>query len=173
MMRDWRTWLSITVLVAGLFLCYVVPAFAADRITYEAPPPFVRANMIAVEATMITLGYDVDGYNAIEAPRVMFVESLPNGDYGAWEAISACDAAGKCRVVGGLIKLSERQPGACLLISLAHELGHDASVRMGLIDDVPNQEVKPRLAAISANVENTFGSFEYRPNCLDKRRLRR
>lgn len=170
MIRDWRTWLAIGALAAGVFICYVLPAFAADRVTYEAPAPFVRVNMIAIEATMTTLGYRVDGYSALYAPRVIFVDALPDGSWGEYVPATTCDVRRlPCTVEGAKIKLSERQPGACMVITLAHELGHDAAVRMGLIDGVPNQEVKTTLERISARVENNFGSFEYRPNCLLRR----
>lgn len=157
MIRDWRTWLSLTALTVGVFLCYVVPAFADERVTYEAPPPFVKANMIAVEATMTALGYIVDGYSALAAPSVVFVDGIASGAWGSYDPGTRT------------IRLSERQPAACMLITLAHEMGHDAAVQMGLIDGVSNQMVKAKLEEISARVENNFGSFEYRPNCLLRR----
>lgn len=168
-------YVSMVFLIIGILYCLTIPSWGREtKVTHVADASFVRVNMVAIEATMLTIGYgQADGYGALYAPRVEFVDWLPFDDWGAYEPQTVCDGSVlPCTASGPIIKISERQPAACMIITLSHELGHDAAVRMKIVASVPNDQLMARLETISTQVERSFGSFDYRPNCF-KARLRR
>ena len=165
----------IRLFIALCVVCIVVGAFlggCASGANYAAPPDYVRANMIAAEALVLSSGHgQADGYAKIAAPVVLFVDRLPADDYGSYMPTLRCHD-GRCDIVGAVIKLSKQQPVTCLVTSLMHELSHDVAVRMHIVDGVPNDQLKQTLELIADQVEDRLQDDVYRPNCLKQGHLR-
>ena len=94
---------------SGLALFSPVPAHAAP-----IPESVVRAHMILVERAL-----GVSGYAATVPPVAETTDALPWNKWGGW--------------LNGRVLVNERMPTGCLSITLAHELTHDAQVKLRLI----------------------------------------
>jgi hypothetical protein len=141
-------------LVTALFL--LLSTCAGPQVS-ASDLPDVRVMMGRVEQILRTNGYpDVWGYASRVAPDVVTVDALPDWHWGEY--------------VPGLIKISAEQPDGCRPVTLAHELAHDAAVRMNLISverGAPAWLVKAELEKISRLVESHVASDGvWLPNCL-------
>ena len=131
------------------------PQSRADEIMV----PDVKIMMGRVEAILVMNGYQAHGYARTEAPIVEIVDDLPARAWGAY--------------LPGHIQLSRQQPTACLAVSLGHEVAHDATVKMLLIDlgsTASAREVMAEVERIAAKVEARVASDgAWLPNCLLRR----
>jgi hypothetical protein len=148
---------------------YAVPIlFAAYRdltIALHAAPQvrFVdtRTMMGRVEAVLVGAGYaGARGYAALPPPAVAFaVGGLPRGAWG-WSSPE-------------MILLSPDQPEGCLVITLGHEVAHDLTRRMGLLDlpaRTPAWVVRAEMERIASIVERAVeADAGYAPNCFMRR----
>ena len=121
--------------------------------------PDTRAMMQRVEAILVDNGFPAHGYGADKVPAVTVEQELPGRRWGSY--------------LPGHISLSAAQPPACLPISLAHELAHDATVRRNLIDGrhgVPVWLIRAEFERIAAIVERAVADDgPWAPNCLLRR----
>lgn len=122
--------------------------------------PDTRVMMGRVEQILRVNGYpDAWGYTKRVAPDIVTVDDLPDRRWGEY--------------VPGLIKISDAQPPACKQVTLAHELAHDAAVRMNLISverGAPVWLIKAELEKIAAIVESHVASDGvWLRNCLMRR----
>jgi hypothetical protein len=117
----------------------------------------VRAMMLRVEQALIANRYpQAYGYSELVPPKVEILPKLPAGDWGSYQP--------------GLIKISDAQPHSCKPITLAHEVAHDAAVRMNLIWSVPTRMVRAELEHIADIVEREIESQgPMAPNCIIRR----
>lgn len=125
----------------------------------ELAAPDVKVMMGRVEAILVASGYDARGYAATNAPRVDFVDDLPGRRWGAY--------------IPGEITLSSSQPRDCIAITLAHELAHDAAVKLDLIA-IGSQEsaeaIKTEMEHIASKVERHVASDGvWLPGCMLRR----
>lgn len=128
---------------------------AADGIMAHASDD-VTETMARVEQALVQAGYaDAAGYSKLSPPAVEYNEFVAGNGWGSYRP--------------GRIEISTRQPAGCVPITLAHELAHDLSIRMGLIDGVPNDEINQRLHEIASLAEAAMDAQKYAPNCLMKR----
>jgi hypothetical protein len=148
---------------------YAVPIlFAAYRditIAVHADPQarFVdtRTMMGRVEAVLVGAGYaGARGYASLPPPDVAFaVGGLPRGAWG-WSSPE-------------MILLSPDQPEGCLVITLAHEVAHDAVRRRGLLDlpaRTPAWVVRYEMERIASVVERAIeADGPLAPNCFMRR----
>lgn len=124
---------------------------AADGIMAHASDD-VTETMARVEQALVQAGYaDAAGYSKLSPPAVEYNEFVAGNGWGSYRP--------------GRIEISTRQPAGCIPITLAHETGHDAAVRMGLLDGEPNHSVKAELERIAAIAEAAVDAEDYSPNC--------
>lgn len=82
-------------------------------------------------------------------PAVVFVDELPGraqGDYAA-----------------GTVRISRQAVAACWPLIAAHEVAHHVAIEAGMLEGVPNENVKARLEEIAAYVEARFEPWS--PSC--------
>lgn len=125
----------------------------------EIAAPDVKVIMGRVEAILVASGYNARGYAATNAPSVKFVDDLPGRRWGTY--------------IPGEITLSSSQPRDCIAVSLAHELAHDATVKLDLIA-IGSQEsveaIKAEMERIAAKVERHVASDGvWLPGCVLRR----
>lgn len=112
----------------------------------------IPATMLQVERALVESGHDAAGYSALPAPVVVLVDGLPGGDWGSYEL--------------GTIRISRSQPGGCLIVTLRHELAHDATIRMGLLGEGDAFALKAEMERIANRVEVLTGlKGDWVPNC--------
>lgn len=144
---------------AFLGFCIGVGVGIFIGVAHAGEPIDVRAAMERTEAILIEQGYQAHGYARTAAPEVLFVEDLPNRDWGHYQP--------------GAVVLSLAQPADCIEMSLVHELSHDATVKMLLIDPgspMGADEVKARYERIAELVENHMADEgKWLPGCLLRR----
>lgn len=119
--------------------------------------PDVSILMARVERVLVENGYGAKGYAKLNPPAVFLTDDpLPRGDWG-WS-------------VPGTVLISSAQPEACVRITLAHELAHDATRRLDLINaerGAPAWAIKAEMEAIAATVEMAVeADGAHAPNCL-------
>lgn len=120
-----------------------------------------RTMMGRVEAVLVGAGYaGARGYAELNPPAVTFaVDGLPRGAWGWSEP--------------GSVLLSPEQPEGCLAITLAHEVAHDATRRMGLLDlpaRTPVWVIRAEMERIASIVERAVeADAGYAPNCFMRR----
>lgn len=144
-------------IVGALALC--LSTCAGPQVAAQGLPD-TKTMMGRVERILVANGYpDAWGYAKTAAPTVTLVERLPNDDWGHY--------------IPGDIKISTAQPEGCLVVTLGHELGHDATVKMGLISlerGAPAWLVKQESERITTLVESHIASDGvWLPNCLMRR----
>lgn len=138
----------------------------AARSETLAPNDYIAINMFAVETALVNAGYlAAEGYSGLTPPRVVIVRNLPERRWGDYTPPTQCDgSAVPCPLLGAVIRLSEEQPAKCMIVTLAHEMAHDAAVRMDMLRAVPTGEVRRRMEDIAAAVEKVFLT-DTRPRC--------
>lgn len=123
--------------------------------------PDTRLLMSRVERILLDAGYKAKGYGDLPKPNVFLTaDPLPRGDWGWY--------------VPGTVLLSSAQPAGCIRITLAHELAHDATARMGLMAAQPARtpawalraEMERIASVVEAAVADDAG---WAPNCLLRR----
>ena len=139
-----------------LALVATMSACAGPQVA-TADLPDTRTMMSRVEAILVANHYpDAYGYARGPAPTVVMVPSLPDRHWGEY-LVSA-------------IKLSKEQPEACVPVTLAEEIAHDATVRMGLISlakGAPAWFVKEEFERIGALVAAHVASDgQWLPGCI-------
>lgn len=129
--------------------------------TSPATLPDTRLLMSRVERILIEAGYKAKGYGDLPKPNVFLTaDPLPRGDWGWY--------------VPGTILLSSAQPSGCIRITLAHELAHDATARMGLMAaqpaGTPAWALRAEMERIASVVETAVAEDAgWAPNCLLRR----
>lgn len=114
--------------------------------------------MARVERALLEAGYvNAIGYAQLPPPSVVYADTVSGGGWGSYRL--------------GVIEISSRQPTGCIPITLAHETGHDAAVRMGLLDGEPNHSVKAELEKIASIAEAAVDADDYAPNCTMRKSL--
>lgn len=109
--------------------------------------------MARVERALLAAGYTKAlGYAQLPPPAVVYADAVSGGGWGSYRL--------------GVIEISSRQPAGCIPITMAHEAGHDAAVRMGLLDGIPNHAVKAELERIAAIAEAAVSAEDWAPNCV-------
>jgi hypothetical protein len=112
--------------------------------------------MVRVERALVNAGYErASGYSRLPAPPVEYVDEIAGGHWGAYSR--------------GRIEISRRQPRGCIPTTLAHEVSHDAAIRMGFLIGVPNENVKAVLETVARVAESAIGAEDFAPNCLMRR----
>lgn len=148
--------------MGATFALFVAAMLSLVRDARADDRPDTQSLMARVEAILIANGYETArGYAELTPPNVFSAPwRLPGGAWGY--------------SVPGTVLLSEDQPRACLRITLAHELAHDATRRRDLLSadsaGAPAWAIKAEMERIAAIVEH--GVAEDRPwvpNCLMRR----
>lgn len=148
-------------LVLMLFLAAMVAAISATLVARSARAddvPGVKEMMARVEAVLVMHGYPAArGYAKLDPPAVVMVDALPNGSWGS--------------TIPGRVEISRAQPAGCVPVTLSHELTHDATIRLGLLDDetkgLPPYAIKDAFEKLAERVESFIGSDGvWLPNCL-------
>lgn len=158
---------ATAVLIGSSIVVATAVTFAWCTHANAAEMPDARAMMQRVERALVENGFsEAQGYGALEMPVVALTTDLPNRDKGSYTVV-----ADKSAYLPGKIELDADQPEGCLPISLAHELSHDAAVRMNLVPfSIPNWLVKTELQKIAGIVERAVElEGPQAPNCLMKR----
>lgn len=141
--------LTIAALMALSWLGGYRWGYAADE---------TRHMMARVERALLEAGYTKAlGYAQLPPPAVVYADAVSGGGWGSYRL--------------GAIEISSRQPAGCIPITLAHETGHDAAVRMGLLDGEPNHSVKAELEKIASIAEAAVDAEDYAPNCTMRKSL--
>jgi len=143
-----------------IFTLALLPTACAGPQVAAHDLPDVKVMMGRVEQILVSNGYpDAYGYARTAAPTVEIAPQLPKRHWGEY--------------IPGEIKISAAQPDGCKPVTLAHELAHDATIKMNLIDVIrgaPAWFVKAELEKISALVESHVASDGvWLPNCIMRR----
>lgn len=151
---------------AGLGICAIafVALFSAPARAAEIGAPDVQVMMGRVEAILVMNGYpDAAGFARTPTPRLEVVEALPNHDWGSYGADNR----------GWYVKISREQTPGCEPVTIAHELGHIATITNHLIPpDAPGDaaSVRAQFQRIAALVEDHVSSDGvWLPGCLMRR----
>lgn len=157
--RAWANWQNLTAAALIFVTAFLLVSVGTLKARAGGDVPDVKSMMGRVEAVLVMQGFPkAKGYAALQAPAVTMVDVLPGNAWGNAEP--------------GAIKISRAQPDGCVAVTLAHELAHDATVRMHLLDDFPGDvsQIKDEFERVARLVESFIASDGvWLPNCLFKR----